>query len=709
MFLDHGVEPDGPEPDLADAADRGAIDRRLPDPVPTAETDEALVRLREHQRRLRQSLRTAFPIAPFVIAFPTLVLVMLPDDVDRHRAAGWIAVSIVAALTGAAAQWRRRDRTESEAFDDRRWRAVLIASLVLGGATFGLGTWVTGRSAFDAAVLVLLFPTAAGAIGAQVFAGRFTLFVAFEGSMFTVTIIGLLSRPETRAHALAGIACFYVLALLVLQHVVGRSLLAALEVQHRSDELLTILAGERATLHELNDRLAASNAQLEHLALHDPLTGLFNRRGALDRLDQMLAGGRQVALLFCDLDRFKAVNDALGHRGGDQFLVVIADRLQRSIDHRSIAGRIGGDEFVVALADHDLAMGAAVANRIVGVLGQPVHAEGREIPSSVSIGVAASPDHATTSTDLVRHANAALYRAKGSGRNRVELFDLDAQAEHDAAMDAAHGLRRALDLGEIVVFFQPEMDASNGRVVGAELLARWLHPDGTVVNAGDFIGLAGRAGLLERLTERVLGQARPHIRRLASFGLPEGFRFRINLGPQSTDRSWRDNPIESLVRGIDPSLLTVDVRESAVSSDLPAAAGTLAQFRARGGRVCLDDFTRGVSSLSLLRRLPVDEVRIDRHAIDTIATHPHDRAIVRSIISVVREIGLSVTAEGVETGAHADALIALGCVRQQGHLYAAALPVAEFEAFLAERMAADYVTAENSSGEWDAGELDGGN
>jgi len=204
----------------------------------------------------------------------------------------------------------------------------------------------------------------------------------------------------------------------------------------------------------------------------------------------------------------------------------------------------------------------------------------------------------------------------------------------------------------------------------------------------------------------MLTQARPQIRRLASLGLPDGFRFRVNLAPSSTDRAWRGSPIDDLIRGIEPSLLTVDVREAAVANDLPTAAATLASFRARGGRVCLDDFTRGVSSLSLLRKLPIDEVRIDRQSIDTITAHPHDRAIVRSIIAVVREIGLAVTAEGVETGAQADALIALGCVRQQGHLYARALPAAEFESFLVERLAEGYVSLDAQRGGWDTGELE---
>ena len=256
-----------------------------------------------------------------------------------------------------------------------------------------------------------------------------------------------------------------------------------------------------------------------------------------------------------------------------------------------------------------------------------------------------------------------------------------------------------------MAFFQPEIDASTGDVVGAELLARWVPRNGRVISAHEFMPAATSAGLLNRITEKVIGSARPHVRRLAMLGLPSGFRFCVNIAPEATERMWRDDPLHEIVKGIDPSLVTVDVSEAAVDGDSSIAAATLASFRASGGRVCLDDFARGVSSLSLLRRLPLDEVRIDRLSIDTITAHPHDRAIVRSIIALVREIGLAVTADGVENGAQADALIALGCVRQQGHLYAPALPAGEFEDFLLARLAERYVLASNHQPTWETTDL----
>jgi diguanylate cyclase (GGDEF)-like protein len=665
------------------------------------------------RERALASVATNLAPAPFLLLpFTLLVGSLMRRDISQARLGYWIVSSVASTGVTLFALYRYYMRSESR-LTPRSTQIFIGAAFASIGTVFGLCPWVgtnhSGDAFVEVVLLFTLFPATASALGCIVTAGRRDMYLAFVIPLVASSTGALLLTGDNRLRGLGVLSFLFGGGLLVLHHLVSRNSLEAIRLQWRSERLLRDLAHERGELTGVNAQLAAINKRLAHQATHDPLTGLYNRRGTLELLDQVMLGmdpSKPVGLLFCDLDRFKAVNDALGHRGGDRFISIIADRLMRSLEPGSVAGRMGGDEFVVVMPGHDMAGAAVVANRLVGVLAQPVYAEGREMPSSVSIGVAAAPLHGATASELLRHANAALYRAKAEGRNRVELFDGSMADEMLIRLEGEQALRRAIDDGEIVAFFQPEIDASNGHIIGAELLARWVRRDGMVVPATDFLAVAQSAALLDRITDRVISSARPHMRRLAMLGLPEDFRFRINLASEKGDHRWRDDVIETILQGLHPGVITVDVHESAVTGDLPAAAANLATFRSRGGRVCLDDFARGVSSLSLLRRLPLDEVRIDRLSIDTIGSHPHDRAIVRSIIALVREIGLAVTADGVETGAQADALIALGCVRQQGHLYAPALPPEQFENYLLARMAERYAQAAMPSTNWKTDDLE---
>lgn len=679
----------------------------LPVADPSSQLAEDVPSWYVRERALAAVARNLAPAPFLLLPFTLLVSSLTQDDLSRARLGWWIIASVAATGVTLLGLYRYFMVVDGQSTPRSTQFLIGLAFLCLG-LYFGMCPWVAGESTVEMVLLLTLIPATASALGCIITAGRSDLYVAFLLPVAVLSFWTLIGADDSRLRSLAILSAFFGAVLLMVHHAASQSSIDAIGLQWRSARLLRDLAHERGELTGLNDQLEATNKRLAHQANHDSLTGLYNRRGTLEVLDQMLADATSdspVGLLFCDLDRFKAVNDALGHRGGDRFISIIADRLARSIEPGSVAGRMGGDEFVVVMPGHDIASAATIARRLGGVLAQPVYAENREVPSSVSIGVAAAPLHGGTASELLRHANAALYRAKAGGRNRVELFDGAMQKELVDRLEGEQALRRAIDDGEIFAFFQPEIDASTGHIVGAELLARWVRRTGQVTPANDFLSLAASAGLLERITEKVVISARPHVQRLALLGLPDDFRFRINMAPEATEHSWRDDPIDQMLQGLDPAWVTIDVAESAVSADLPAAAANLAAFRARGGRVCLDDFARGVSSLSLLRRLPLDEVRIDRLSIDTITAHPHDRAIVRSIIALVREIGFAVTADGVETGAQADALIALGCVRQQGHLYAPALAAGPFEDFLLARMAERYVQVAAPQPTWETGEL----
>lgn len=640
--------------------------------------DERVVRANALGHVVTNLATLRYLLIPAALGF----VILLDDEIDPVRGMWWLGGSTIAtALMVTAVTLPRHRRAPNQ---DRPWTGLTALAFAAAGAVVGYCSWLVADARIEIQLLAVLIPTVATSVGVVATAGRLDLFCAYALPITAVSSAGLWLSGDPELRTIALMLWGFFVAMCALHLEVSRSQLASLRLQQASIRLSANLATEQEQLSQLNDQLLSTNHQLDHMARHDPLTGLFNRRGTLEALDQVLAAadGRSVGLLFIDLDRFKAVNDQLGHRGGDLFLATLAARISESLGFGAIPGRIGGDEFVVVLPDTDIAEAIPVAERVIASLSKPVMAEGRPIPSSGSVGVAASPRHGTTSSDLLRSANTALYRAKNGGRNRVEVFDGRMQEELDHQMEIETSLRRAVEEGEIHPYLQPEIDATTGRVVGGELLARWIRPDGSILEAYEFIDTAKRLGMLDRITDLMITQSQPGIHRLISRGLPADFRFRVNLGPGSTGLVHGASKLDELVREIDPRLLTVDIRETHIADDLEQATATLGAFRARGGRVCLEDISSGVTSLQLLRRLPIDEVRIGRSAIESVTTHHADRAVVQMLIGLVLELGLEVSCDGIEHSAQADLLVSLGCVRQQGLRYTPALSPEQFDSYL---------------------------
>jgi diguanylate cyclase (GGDEF)-like protein len=431
-----------------------------------------------------------------------------------------------------------------------------------------------------------------------------------------------------------------------------------------------------------NARLFADSRRV---ALHDPLTGLPNRVLLLDRLAQALERSRRranrVAVLFLDLDRFKVVNDSLGHDVGDRLLIATAHRMTAALRPGDTATRFGGDEFVVVCEEIESAREAVeIADRLAAVLLEPFDVGGREIFVTVSVGVAISSSEDDHPNSLIRDADAAMYLAKSRGRARVEVFDSRLRADAIERLDTENDLRRAIDRGELCVFYQPVIDITSGTVSGCEALVRWQHPERGLVPPASFIPLAEETGLIPRLTQCVLEQACEQLAEWQSLGnLPESFAVAVNLSAREVAEPGLVETIADVLarHDVDARRLCLEITETALLHDIDAALAALARLRRLGVRVALDDFGTGYSSLSYLRRLPVDVLKIDRSFIGRLGYDGKDRAVVAGMIDLAHALNLTVVAEGVETNVQLTELVQLGCDAAQGWYFSASKPAVQ--------------------------------
>jgi diguanylate cyclase (GGDEF)-like protein/PAS domain S-box-containing protein len=435
----------------------------------------------------------------------------------------------------------------------------------------------------------------------------------------------------------------------------------------------------------------AFERRLEYEATHDPLTGLPNRTLLLDRLELALARSarsrRCVAVLFCDLDHFKIVNDSMGHSAGDRMLMVMAERLRHSLRPGDTLARFGGDEFVILcdeLSDESDAM--TIARRALTELHDPIAVDGTEVFGSLSIGVAiAEPGSGATPEAMIRNADAAMYRAKSRGRARVEVYDERMRDTLVERIDVESTLRRALTRHELRVLYQPIVELAGGSVVGVEALLRWEHPERGLLLPADFIGIAEETGLIVPIGRWVLDQACRQLQRWQAS--PPGGRdlfVMVNVASRQLESSSLAGTIADLIAhtGIDASRLGLEITESVVMRDPQASSRALQALKALGLRVAVDDFGTGYSSLAYLRRFPVDLLKVDRAFVDGLGRDQEDSAIVAAIVSLAHTLGMAAIAEGVETEEQLRELRVLGCDMAQGFLMARPLTAAGVDELL---------------------------
>jgi diguanylate cyclase (GGDEF)-like protein len=452
--------------------------------------------------------------------------------------------------------------------------------------------------------------------------------------------------------------------------------------------LIALIGGLLLLWAGLSRIVARASRRLRHQATHDTLTGLSNRAELHEHGTRALANAARddslAALMLIDLDRFKEVNDTMGHEQGDRLLVDVAVRLRQLLRGDDILARLGGDEFaVLANVPHRGAVGE-VATRLHRALALPFDVGGVAIELGASIGIALQPDHGEDVSTLLRHADVAMYEAKRAG-SHIETYSTARDPYSAERLQLLGELRHALDHDELVLHFQPKVALSSGSVIGAEALVRWEHPERGLLGPHEFLGLAERTGLIGDITRWVLDAA---VRQCAAWrrsGLE--LPVAVNLASANiVDTTLPESVAHILQRWEVPGrLLECEISEDTVMGDPRRAGDVLERLRELGVRLSLDDFGTGHSSLSYLKRLPLDEVKIDRSFVIGMADDPSDAAIVRSTIDLARHLGLEVVAEGVETTEVLDVLAALQCDVAQGFLLSRPLPAAEFDGWLAAR------------------------
>jgi len=448
---------------------------------------------------------------------------------------------------------------------------------------------------------------------------------------------------------------------------------------------INALTAVASMLVQLNARLEAEN-RLSYMALHDDLTGLPNRRALIEELDRRLSSGRSTtALLFLDLDRFKYMNDYLGHLAGDRVLLTIADRIRMSVRPGDFTARLGGDEFLVVMNGTGGELGSmATANRLLSLVSKPLEVSSQHVSHTASVGIAIAHPGEMSAMQLLGNADVALFAAKTQGRNRAVMFDDVLRLEIDERSDTEMMLRDALAHGGLRLYYQPEIDMTTGKILGVEALVRCEHPERGIIPAGKFIAVAEETGLVVDLGRWVLEEAcrQMQVWRDRYPGLD--LLMRVNMSPAQLSSPGITEHISRCLRqsNLLGSALCLEITEHVVMQDVERAILILEEFRTLGVRLAMDDFGTGFSSMAQLKRIPIDTLKIDMSFVIGLAQDQADQAIVEAIVHLGEAFGLDLVAEGVENQEDMAELVRLGCQRAQGFLLARPMPASDLDPLL---------------------------